>query len=58
MPKQQPDQHGFIPCKVYKYQGLKFQYQGALDDGRVQFSRLSDGEDLKMSIKLAKECFG
>ncbi len=58
MPKLEADKHGFIPCKVYKYKGAQFQYQGALDDGRLQFSRMSDGEPVKMSPQLAKEYFG
>lgn len=58
MAKLEPDKNGFISAKVYKYRGVQFQYQGVIDDGRLQFSRMTDGEPLKMSKKLAKEYFG
>lgn len=57
MAKLDPDKYGYILCKVYKYEGVQFQYQGVCDDGRLQFSNMDTGIPNKMSIKLAKEYF-
>ena len=58
MAKQKPDKFGYIIGKMYSHKGAQYQYQGPLRDGRLQFSRFSDSEPIKMTVKIAKEYFG